>query len=350
MNPPNEKMLERLRSDSGYAADYIASIIKKASLNKEKSEEFIKAVLNASIMEEAKRNSVVDNLINNASKELGRISNDFNPNLKTLRRMTDPRTNSTSGLVAYLQKYASETLAGADATRNRILLAFDLESRITNRSVGRYWRKYIKNNPEVGIIEYKQFTSDCRRIMYSATPADFANTHYITGNGKYYEYLSDILFNRPVSRETKEILTNNGNTELIHKLEEMRTSLMAIGSKGWSNKKVFGDRIAVSDYKNTSNIISDAIIKNETLRRVFNRTLEETDAVKYQKVGKPLKHFSFENANQIFNSKSWMKIFAPVAIGLMGVTLIAQAFIGRDKDQHLYMKKRKPKGAVNGNK
>ena len=56
-----------------------------------------------------------------------------------------------------------------------------------------------------------------------------------------------------------------------------------------------------------------------------------------------------ENANKIFNSKAWMKIFAPLAVGIAGITLFAQLFIGRDKDQHLYMKKRTNSGAVNGN-
>ena len=50
-----------------------------------------------------------------------------------------------------------------------------------------------------------------------------------------------------------------------------------------------------------------------------------------------------------FNSKTWMRIFAPIAVALAGVTFLAQIFIGKEHDKHLYMhdKKTNPNGQLN---
>ena len=292
-------------------------------------------------MGDKERAKLVNNLLEQSGAKLHTTSTGYHPSLKTLIGMTSKETAKVSGVYADIQKYIAESLPGIDATKNRILLALDLESRIKEgeQGVGIYskkgWAAYKKAHPDVK-ESLETFIADSRKIIYKATPGDFANTNYIKGNGA----------------DTQAILkkTPKKLKELPQKLEEMRVSLMAIGSKGSGLKRANDDRRYVSDYVNTSNFVDGNIIKDEHLREIFYKAAAENDAIKYQKVGKPLRSFAFENASQRFNSKTWMKIFVPVAIGLVGVTFLAQLFIGRDKDQHLYMKKDANSGAVNGNK
>ena len=81
----------------------------------------------------------------------------------------------------------------------------------------------------------------------------------------------------------------------------------------------------------------------------FNDVAGSTCSVKFQKVGKSLKNLIFENGSQKFNSKTWMRIFAPLALALVGVTFLAQIFIGKEHDKHLYMhdKGANPNGQLN---
>ena len=147
---------------------------------------------------------------------------------------------------------------------------------------------------------------------------------------------------------------------------------MAIGSRGFGHKKIAGgglpgDALAVADYVNSANTLAkkawdekgkefftvcDEIgVNNGIIKKAFEETLIQPDSIKYQKVGKSLKDFAFENAGQKYNSKVWMRIFLPVAGVLAGVTLLSQIFIGKkNKDQHLYMEKQEHSGAVNGNR
>ena len=61
----------------------------------------------------------------------------------------------------------------------------------------------------VGGYLYEQletFIEDSRKILYKSTPGDFENTHYIKGNGAYYEALNHGMFNEPLSENTQAIL------------------------------------------------------------------------------------------------------------------------------------------------
>ena len=124
---------------------------------------------------------------------------------------------------------------------------------------------------------------------------------------------------------------------LVEKLNEMRISLMAIGSNG------------TKDYANRGNVLDAGMISDDNLKQVFNDVAGSTCSVKFQKVGKSIKNLIFENGSQKFNSKTWMRIFAPIALGLVGVTFLAQIFIGRDHDKHLYMhdSQTNPNGQLN---
>lgn len=349
---PTMEELEHLRSDADFACDYIEKALSEIAKDKEKFNKVFMGIADTPLMDEAAREKMVNSLIENVKTELDKAAKSLDPNMKTLRELTGFTTSSDYGIVGDIKKYASEALPGIDATKNRLLLALDFERKIAEGSEGigifskDGWAEFMADKPHVNKT-MEEFIADARRILYKSTPGDFANTHHIKGNGYYYEALNNATFNTPVSDAAKELLENK-DKGLLNRLAEMKATLMAIGSKGSRLKITESNRLAVSDYINSSNIINDAIIKDEHLKSVFNAALAENDAIKYQKVGKSIKSFSYQNSSQIFNSKTWMRIFAPAALAIAGVTLLAQLFIGRDKDQHLYMKKNS--GAVNGNK
>lgn len=353
---PNAETLERLRSDADFAYEYLEKTMQEIAKDKDKFNKVFTAIANTPLIDEATREKMVNSLIENAKVELDKTSGMLDSNLKTLKELTDYTTSTGYGFVGDIKKYVSEALPGIDATKNRILLALDLERKIFEGQNGtgifakENWAEFMANasKEDSSFVNktMEEFIADARKILYKNTPGDFANTHHIKGNGYYYQTLHNVTFNTPVSSAAKELLENK-DPGLLDRLNEMKATLMAIGSKGSAYKKM-DDAHWVSDYINSSNIIKDGIINDEHLKNVFNAALAETDAVKYQKVGKSLRSFSYQNSSQLFNAKAWMKIFAPAALAITGITLAAQLFIGRDKDIHLYMKKNS--GAVNGNK
>ncbi len=364
---PDKKQLDLMRNNAEYASDYLQAAIEDISKDSGKFEAFIQKLAKTPAVNETKRAEIIDKLIKNASETLNKASVELSPELKTFVDMSSNATKHYKGLVADIEKWAAESFPGIDATNNRILLAADLEKRISDGTLKQQWEALQAKNPVAQSFE--EFVSDARKIIHKSTPADFANTNYIHGNGLYYRRLNDMLFNQPLSNETIKAIS--GTEGLAESIDKTRGALMAIGSRGAQHKMIAGsgnhtDKLAVADYVNSANtlckkawdngkefftVCDEIDVKNGIIKKAFEETLMQPDAIKYQKVGKSLKDFAFENASQKYNFKTWMRIFAPVAGVLIGVTLLAQIFIGKkNKDQHLYMEKANTSGAVNGNK
>ena len=355
MMKPDKATLERLRSDSGFASTYIQNAFAEISKDDAKYAQIVENIKNTPVADDSAIDIMVSRIIDNCREKLDVIrhgdglngATGFDPNMKTMIELTDRASSSNSGLLGVIEKYTGEVIPGIDATKNRLLLALDLERRINDGTLKQQWDALQTNAPVTETFE--DFVSNCRNILYNNTPNDFSNTHYIKQNGKYFARLNDILFNKPMSQTTVDILdtvkenaqnADNNVKSLVQKLNEMRISLMAIGSNG------------AVDYANRKNQLDVNMILDDHLKQVFNDIAGGTCSLKFQKVGKSIKDLVFENASQKFNSKTWMKIFAPLAIALVGVTFLAQLFIGRDKDIHLYTDKKTNSnpGAVNGNK
>ncbi len=349
---PDKKTLEMLRSDADFASDYIQKAFAEIAADDTKYEALINRIKNTPVMTDETRGKMVSRIIENCREKLDLIRNGngitgstgFDPSMKTLISLTDRAESSTSGLLGTIEKYAGEAIPGIDATKNRVILALDLERRIGDGTLKTQWDALQATSPVTETFE--EFVSHCRSILYNNTPNDFSNTHNIKQNGDYFTRLNDILFNKPMSDKTVDILgaikENAGSADnhakgLVEKLNEMRVSLMAIGSNG------------TVDYANRKNTLDSGMILDGKLKQVFEDTAGATCSVRFQKVGKSIKNLIFENGSQKFNSKTWMRIFAPLAVALVGVTLLAQAFIGKEHDKHLYMhdSQTNPNGQLN---
>ncbi len=352
MMKPDRETLEMLRSNGDDASDYIQNAFAEIAADDSKYEALLNRIKNTPVMTDETRGKMISRIIENCREKLDLIRNGngingntgFDSNLKTLIELTDRTTGSSSGLLGVIEKYAGEAIPGIDATKNRVILALDLERRISDGTLKNQWDMLQTAAPVTE--SFDDFVAHCRAILYNNTPNDFSNTHYIKQNGAYFERLNDILFNKPMSQRTTDILgavkenaqnADNHAKGLLQKLNEMRISLMAIGSNG------------TKDYANRKNILSADMISDGSLKQVFNDVASSTCSVKFQKVGKSIKNLIFENGSQKFNSKTWMRIFAPIAVALAGVTFLAQIFIGKEHDKHLYMhdKKTNPNGQLN---
>lgn len=352
MMKPDRETLEMLRSNGDDASDYIQNAFAEIAADDTKYEALLNRIKNTPVMTDETRGKMISRVIENCREKFDLIRNGngingntgFDSNLKTLIELTDRTTGSSSGLLGVIEKYAGEAIPGIDATKNRVILALDLERRISDGTLKNQWDMLQTAAPVTE--SFDDFVAHCRAILYNNTPNDFSNTHYIKQNGAYFERLNDILFNKPMSQRTTDILgavkenaqnADNHAKGLLQKLNEMRISLMAIGSNG------------TKDYANRKNILSADMISDGGLKQVFNDVAGSTCSVKFQKVGKSIKNLIFENGSQKFNSKTWMRIFAPIAVALAGVTFLAQIFIGKEHDKHLYMhdKKTNPNGQLN---
>lgn len=352
MMKPDRETLEMLRSNGDDASDYIQNAFAEIAADDAKYEALLNKIKNTPVMTDETRGKMISRVIENCREKFDLIrhgngingNTGFDSNLKTLIELTDRTTGSSSGLLGVIEKYAGEAIPGIDATKNRVILALDLERRISDGTLKNQWDMLQTAAPVTE--SFDDFVAHCRAILYNNTPNDFSNTHYIKQNGAYFERLNDILFNKPMSQRTTDILgavkenaqnADNHAKGLLQKLNEMRISLMAIGSNG------------TKDYANRKNILSADMISDGGLKQVFNDVAGSTCSVKFQKVGKSIKNLIFENGSQKFNSKTWMRIFAPIAVALAGVTFLAQIFIGKEHDKHLYMhdKKTNPNGQLN---
>ena len=233
-------------------------------------------------MTDETRGKMISRIIENCREKLDLIRNGngingntgFDSNLKTLIELTDRTTGSSSGLLGVIEKYAGEAIPGIDATKNRVILALDLERRISDGTLKNQWDMLQTAAPVTE--SFDDFVAHCRAILYNNTPNDFSNTHYIKQNGAYFERLNDILFNKPMSQRTTDILgavkenaqnADNHAKGLLQKLNEMRISLMAIGSNG------------TKDYANRKNILSADMISDGGLKQVFNDVASSTCSV-----------------------------------------------------------------------
>ena len=257
MMKPDKKTLEMLRSDADFASDYIQKAFAEIAADDARYEALIDKIKNTPVMTDETRGGMISRIIENCREKLDLIRNGngikgntgFDSNLKTLIELTDRTTSSSSGILGVIEKYAGEAIPGIDATKNRVILALDLERRISDGTLRAQWDALQTKAPVTESFE--DLVAHCRAILYNNTPNDFSNTHYIKQNGAYFERLNDILFNQPMSKRTiditdavKENVQNADNhaKSLLQKLNEMRISLMAIGSNG------------TKDYANRGNV------------------------------------------------------------------------------------------------
>jgi len=360
---PDMKQLDAMRKSSEEASKFLQKTLREIAADPEKYSALLQKLAKTPALSQTRRDEIIKTLCDNVTEYLSGVTTEVDPKLKTLGDMSNLATLRTKGLLAEVERYAAEAFPGIDATKNRVLLALDLEKRIQDGTLRKQW-DMLQSKSAVGET-FEAFVSDARRIIHKSTPSDFANTHYIHGNGAYYRRLNDMLFNQPMSSET--VKTLKASEGLMQSLDEMRGSLMAIGSRGFGHKKIAGDglpgeALAVADYINNANtlckkagdvftVCDEISVNNDIIKKAFEETIVQSDSIKYQKIGKSLKDFAFENASQKFNSKTWIRIFAPIAGVLIGVTLLSQIFIGKkNKDQHLYMEKTQRSGAVDGNR
>lgn len=226
--------------------------------------------------------------------------------------------------------------AGIRATGHRYILAADFERRLYTGELEAFWKQLTGDETLSDDIIEK-----CRRVIYDGTMNDLANKFHFSGNGDYAPKIIDLIFGHSenLSDYTVKI---NGNKEI---------------------RIPYG--LSASTYSSCDSALLDNLRQTrENFYRIYYATVDyarlghtkagvtlpANQKIRYSMIGKPVSNLFLETASQKFNDRHWMRIFLPLTLAVMGVTLVSQLFFGKVKNEHLYKKGNNESGGVNGNK
>ena len=225
-----------------------------------------------------------------------------------------------------IQFFVEEKSAGVKATGQRYILAADFERRLKTGELETYW-KYLTGGQELSDSIIKA----CREIIYDGTMNDSASKFFVTGNGELGPKILELLFKRsdfiPEGAKVpygslSELTYDSCNNSLLDALNKTRNNLYNI----YATQK---------DLARAGHIDPSAYI-------------DANPKVQYSMFGKAASELFMETASKRFNDTHWMRIFLPLTIGVMALTIFSQLFFGKVKNEHLYGKKEN--GGVDANK
>ena len=237
-----------------------------------------------------------------------------------------PYQRTSPILQRVMQVFVEEKSAGVKATGHRYILAADFERRLKTGELEAYW-KHLTGGQELS----DDIIKICREIMYDGTMNDSASKFFISGNGELGPKILELLFKRSdfVPEGSKipygslsELTYNSCNNSLLDALNKTRENFYNIYA-------------ASRDLARPGHIDAGAYIN-------------ASPKVQYSMLGKAGSELFMETASKRFNDTHWMRIFFPLTIGVMALTVVSQLFFGKVKNEHLYG--RKTNGGVNANK
>ncbi len=175
-----------------------------------------------------------------------------------------------------------------ESSAMRLVAALDLENKLNDKDVV---KKYGQE-----VIE------TARKIIYKATTVSSADPALSSGgNPETYSKALDLLFGGDIDKNLQEMMNEQAG-KLCEAYSKFRTN--------------------VKDLIGSGNI--------DTKEGAAN-------------LGEPIIDMFKKGCKQQYNNKTWMKIFGTATLAIIGVTLLAQFFIGKSKkEEELY---KKDKGA-----
>lgn len=221
--------------------------------------------------------------------------------------------------------FIEEKGAGIRATGHRYLLEADFERRIQTGELKNYW-KYLSGEDEIS----EEVLKICRSIIYDSSMNDLANKFYADGNGEFAVKIIKLLFGEPGAQGEdamrsglSKLTYESCDKSLIQKLVATRENFYKIYAQ-------------MADFARAGHKIDG----------VGTQALQKTQ---YSMLGKSGTELFMDTASKMFNDKHWMRIFGTLTGIVIGITLFAQFFFGKAKNEHLY-KVKKENGGVNASK
>ena len=226
--------------------------------------------------------------------------------------------NLASGFNGKALDQAMSNIDSVNGMINRMLSGLELEKRIKSTGDDSLINSWIKQVQESGykgkfsVIDesnMEEFFDNCRRVVWNSTYGDAMNKFHFDGNGKEFESLLKAIF--PDTSSIKE----------------------EVGKWNKRAREIASGCYSVP-FPQLNKPVEDAI----------------TNSVDYNKFGQSLFDAVKNKADQLYNNRTWMKVFGGLAIATGAITLISQLFFGKVKNEHLYGKDTFEGGNTNVNK
>lgn len=198
-------------------------------------------------------------------------------------------------------------MTSVESVVSKFFSAMDFEKRIQSGEVKKALETIKGTHGCTKSID--ELLDICRKTSWCDTYGDAMNKSYFDGNGGMYEDLINLIFKSP---------ENIGDNDSLRKIAEH-------------------NEIARRIY------LGEGYIPNPELKgRLDDSAIEylkkRMHSERFADFGESLSGTLKKQTEQLYNNKTWMKVFGGLTVALLGVTFISQLFFGKVKDSHLYQK------------
>lgn len=320
--------IEYVVSDKDRYRKVMEKLVKKiAEINsKIKTSDLSTPLLNKTSSNSAYDN-IVDSLFDSFANNLRKPDIGFE---RTARAISGVDKNDIVGTAKQLQKsYVRDRLLGVKSSFYRIINTMDFYRRIASdaNSIPALKGKYIELQEE--LIEL------CKRITLDGHSSDYATKFYMMRNPE-------------PTMEYGNVEVKNG--KVVNKYFGKTQELTDIPGDKYFYQDAMRLMYEGDMHSETMAALKESSIKDEVIRH-RDLVLEKLGGEKYfakprhliraeNKTGSDIKflltgiapdELIFKTGQQLYNSKKWLKIFGGFGAALLGVTVLAQFFIGKMK-------------------
>lgn len=247
---------------------------------------------------------------------------------KTARAIAGASTTDSIGSAKNIQKsFVEERVLGIKSSFYRLLNTLDMYRRIATdaNSIKGLDGQYREMKEE--LLEL------CKQITLEGHSSDFANKFFM-------------LRNPNPNQEVSDVVVENG--KVINKFFG-KAQMADVPNDYYFFQKGMTAMFDADIHPDTQALLENKTIKNEVLnyrRLVYNcvggshnfakqrhKTIATNTAsdIKFLLTGISPKEFFFNNIQNTFNTKKWLKMFGGAGAALLGVTVLSQFFFGRIK-------------------
>ncbi len=206
---------------------------------------------------------------------------------------------------------ARSNITSVESVITRMYNAIILERSIQDGTFKQNWARYAIENglegniDDLGSEELEKFYSLCRKIAWQSSYGDAMNKHYVDGNGSFFKTLTDAIFHTSSDKDNV---------------------------KNW-----------VERARSISNECDYIPLPSHTMRlegegAEYIGEMTKSHGLKFADFGESVLGAFKKQINQMYNDRTWMKVFGGLTVVLLGATFISKMFFGKVKNAQLYEK------------
>ena len=321
--------IEHVVSDKNAYNKVMEKLVKKiAEINSKIKTSDLSTPLLSKTSANSAYDTIVDSLFDGFANQLKKADIGFT---RTAKAIAGTDSNDVTGTAKELQKtYVRERLLGVKSSFYRIINTLDMYRRIATdaNAIPALQGKYIEVKEE--LIEL------CKIITLEGHSSDHATKFYM-------------LRNQHPDKTTGPVEVKDG--KVVNKFFGKTTQLADIPGDKYFYQDAMRLMYEGNMHTDTMSALKESSIKDEVLR-YRNEVLEKLGGelyfakprhliresnttgsdIKFLLTGIAPDELIFKTGQQLYNSKKWLKIFGGFGAGLLGVTILAQFFLGKMKN------------------